>query len=281
MALVLLQWFTAPVVSAARDIDHYMQEAKDLRLPVVGYLSSVEGAAVQPSTDVWEQWLNSLQMRHPLLVPPRIEPAIGLTMKALASAGPAVVQGRRDILSSIRVPKESLREQTVWFRKLPSRSPGWHPRTDDWYDHPSFAALNRLHVQHRTQRPRADPEWRAMLDEVLQEREQGRVEGPFRTHPSWGFQAVGAAQQPTTTSFRTSRQDRLALPLLLVLFKKVLTDVRRCACEHYRRSHHNSTIRAFDKPLMDRSLHQRLSCLARGKLIYFPGSQRTESCFVG
>ena len=132
------------------------------------------------------------------------------------------------------------------------RCPGWHPRTDDWYDHPiteaTFASLNRDHIQSRTKCARADPEWQVMLDEVLHERAQGRVEGPFQAHPTWGFTAAEArpAELPAIPSG----------PAYAAFAFSVVQEgsdgrkkVRRC--EDYRRSHHNSTIRALDKPPHD------------------------------
>ena len=77
------------------------------------------------------------------------------------------------------------------------RSPGWHPRSDDRYSHPIaesvFADLNRQHIRERSTRQQPDPEWRSMLQEILQERDKGLIEGPFEAHPSWGFQAIGSS----------------------------------------------------------------------------------------
>ncbi|CAE7654513.1 Dnmt3b [Symbiodinium sp. CCMP2592] len=136
-----------------------------------------------------------------------------------------------------------------------SRSPGWHPRTDDWYDHPIpesvFAKLNRQHVRERAARPRPDPEWQTMLSEVLQERDKGLLEGPFEAHPDWGFQAVGPSTSDKADLLPMTSEVAYAAFAFSVVQEG--SDNRRKVrrCEDYRRSHHNDTVRAFDKPPHD------------------------------
>ena len=77
-----------------------------------------------------------------------------------------------------------------------AHSPGWRPRADDKYAHPisgaafAVAELNVQHIKERLRRPRPDAEWSAMLAEVLEEKQAGRIEGPFEAHPSWGFESL-------------------------------------------------------------------------------------------
>ncbi|CAE7417574.1 DNMT3A, partial [Symbiodinium microadriaticum] len=284
----------------------YMDEARARHIPVAGHLSTQAGAAVKPASDMWEQWRHSLDMSHPLLVEPRVEPAISKTVRAIIDIGPEVVQRRAHILRAIRAVRDETQEETAeWFRALPPhvarayqledgqvvqipllmhllrgcgypdcdnleadlnqgfpligplrQSPGWHIRTDDWYAHPvseaTFSDLNASHIRHRAARPRADPEWQCMLDEVVAERATGRIEGPFQAHDAWGFQAV--AEDATTSSVDLQPMD--PGPAYAAFAFSVVqegsdgcTKVRRC--EDYRRSHHNSTIHAVDKPPHD------------------------------
>ena len=83
LALVLMQGATSQVGRAEKDLEAYMSEARSRELPVAGHLHHQDRAAVQPSSNMWEQWHNSLEMRGPLLMPPRLEPAIEGTMAAL------------------------------------------------------------------------------------------------------------------------------------------------------------------------------------------------------
>ena len=306
VALVLIHNMSSCRAEDAGSLSGYMAAAKARDIPVAGHISGQLGAAVKPAQDMWEQWRHSLDMSHPLLVEPRVEPAISKTIRALVDLGPSVVQMRENILHSIRALKSAMSAETAeWFRQLPPhvarayqlednqvvqiplfmrllrgcgypdcdnleadlnrgfpllgplrQSPGWHIRTDDWYAHPisedTFAALNREHIRTRAARPKADPEWQCMLEEVVAERAAGRVEGPFQAHASWGFQAVSEAPEDASGAL----QDMAPGPAYAAFAFSVVQEgsdnrkkVRRC--EDYRRSHHNSTIHAVDKPPHD------------------------------
>ena len=306
IALVLLNNFTPSSACSVQGLSAYMEEARSRDIPVAGHLTATAAAAVKPAHDMWAQWYHSLEMSHPLLCRPRLEPAVEKTMKAIATLGPEVVQRRADILSAIRALRSEMQSETSsWYRQLPPhvarayllednqvvqipllmrllrgcgypdcdnlerdlnqgfpligqlrRSPGWHARTDDWYDHPiseeTFAALNQQHIRQRARTPRADPEWQCMLSEVLKEKAEGRIEGPFRAHDSWGFNAVDAGEADLPGELL----DMPAGPAYAAFAFSVVQEgsdgrkkVRRC--EDYRRSHHNSTISAADKPPHD------------------------------
>ena len=136
-----------------------------------------------------------------------------------------------------------------------SRSPGWHARTDDWYDHPIaedvFARLNQQHVRERAAKQRPDPEWRTMLEEVLLERDKGLLEGPFEAHVAWGFAAVGPDTGHSAGLLPMTSGPAYAAFAFSVV--QAGSDNKRKVrrCEDYRRSHHNDTVRAFDKPPHD------------------------------
>ena len=113
-----------------------------------------------------------------------------------------------------------------------SRSPCWRPRADDWYEHPIsdrvFAELNRR------------------LQEVLQESDKGLIVGPFEAHR---FKAVGIHSRGDGSKLLP-----VALGAAYAAFAFSVVQegsdghktTRRC--EDYRRSHHNDTVRAYDKP---------------------------------
>ena len=133
-----------------------------------------------------------------------------------------------------------------------SRSPGWQSRTDDWYERPiseaTFARLNSQHIRARTARNKPDPEWRTMLSEILAEKDQGLIEGPFEAHPSWGFEAVGAAADDTT-GLRPLPSGAAYAAFAFSVVQEGADGRRKVRrCEDYRRSYHNATVRAHDKP---------------------------------
>ena len=68
-------------------------------------------------------------------------------------------------------------------------TPGWRPRLDDTYANPisleAFRQLNQHHVHEKLKHSRLDPHWQHMLEEVLQEVDAGRMEGPFVGPADW------------------------------------------------------------------------------------------------
>eukprot|EP00435_Cladocopium_sp_Y103_P038353 s2136_g10.t1 len=116
---------------------------------------------------------------------------------------------------------------------------GWLPRTDERYSNPiseaEFRRLSRQHVADRIRNSKPSPHWRVMLDELLDDRNKGRVEGPLQAPPDWGVtmppvDGIIPSPAPTTHAWAA------------VCFAVV----RRC--EDYRRSSHNSTVYADDCP---------------------------------
>ncbi|CAE7252463.1 DNMT3B [Symbiodinium sp. CCMP2592] len=146
---------------------------------------------------------------------------------------------------------ESLAVGLPLLGKMPP-SPGWRPRTDDTYRFPislpAFAKVNREYIEHCLKKPRVDPEWRALLAEVSIS--AAPIEGPFEGPPDWPRKTVDAA------SVGLSKQPLPAGPVFAARAFSVCQTgadgsrkVRRC--EDYRRSHHNSTIEAHDRPEHD------------------------------
>ena len=71
---------------------------------------------------------------------------------------------------------------------------GWLPRTDQRYANPigleEFSFLNRSYLEAKLPRARPDPHWQPMLDELLLDKEKGRVAGPFCVNQLWGISTV-------------------------------------------------------------------------------------------
>ena len=78
---------------------------------------------------------------------------------------------------------------------------GWNPRLDDKYsfpvDMPTFRRTNQHYVREKLRKYHVDPHWKVMLDELIQEREKGRVSGPFEA-PRWWNMDTGCPTWTTT-----------------------------------------------------------------------------------
>ena len=121
---------------------------------------------------------------------------------------------------------------------------GWLPRLDNKYEHPldldTFVQANKTYIFDKLRSSRVDPHWQVMLEEILSEKEKGKLSGPYAAPADWPI--------PTTT---VGDLPLLPTPHGLVCpawsFSVVQSDkIRRC--EDYRRSFHNATVRARDSP---------------------------------
>ena len=121
---------------------------------------------------------------------------------------------------------------------------GWQPRLDGRYATPldidTFLKVNKEHIFARIKSKQVDQHWEVMLDEILADKERGKLSGPYRAPADWPFPTVSVRGLPL-----------LALPSgpigVATSFSVVQADkIRRC--EDYRRSYHNATIKASDSP---------------------------------
>ena len=121
---------------------------------------------------------------------------------------------------------------------------GWLPRTDGRYSKPmpwqAFVEANDKYVRDKLRSTAPSPHWKQMLEELLEVREKGRVEGPLQAPSGWNVifpevQGMQPAQCPTDEAYAA------------VCFAVVQPGkIRRC--EDFRRSMHNATIEASDSP---------------------------------
>ena len=121
---------------------------------------------------------------------------------------------------------------------------GWLPRKDERYSCPismsKFHELNKAYVKDKLQKPKPSAHWRTMLDELLQDKAKGRVQGPFLAPASWQLQTVGVEGHPCQPP--PTEEVYPALCFAVEQHDKV----RRC--EDFRRSFHNSTVAVDDCP---------------------------------
>ena len=153
------------------------------------------------------------------------------------------------LLEQIKYPDVTTlaKELTVGFPTTGQLSPGagWLPRLDSRYTSPisreEFLQVNKAYVARKLNSRLIDPHWKSMLDELVQEHEMGRVDGPFETPAEWGVPGTSVNGLPMMPAphhhvlsagcFAVQQSDK----------------VRRC--EDWRRSGHNSTVRVSDSPL--------------------------------
>ena len=141
--------------------------------------------------------------------------------------------------------EEISRDLSEGFNIIGHQNPGvgWQPRLDGRYSAPldvdTFLKVNKEHIIARVKSQQVDEHWEVML-EILAEREKGKITGPYRAPSDWPIPTVSVRGLPlmvlpggplgVATSFSVVQADK----------------IRRC--EDYRRSFHNSTIRASDSP---------------------------------
>ena len=77
-----------------------------------------------------------------------------------------------------------------------------------------------------------------MLEELLEERNKGRLEGPFRSPPDWPTPSVSPRGEELL--------DAPTTPVYAAFCFSVKQSDKLRRCEGHRRSHHNSTIFATD-----------------------------------
>ena len=123
--------------------------------------------------------------------------------------------------------------------------PGWPRRQDEKYSHPitekQFQELNTAYLKSKLKKAFVDPHWKTMLAEVLEERQRGRMVGPFHAPTNWPCNTVTVEDLPmleapsspiyTSVSFAVEQHDK----------------IRRC--EDFKRSWHNSCMVAHDAPI--------------------------------
>ena len=124
---------------------------------------------------------------------------------------------------------------------------GWWPRLDGRYQNQlsleTFKTANHAYVHQRLRQGLVDEHWEPMLQELLEDRNMGRLEGPFRAPSHWPVQTIGL---PGEDLLETPDDQILAAFCFSVLQSD---KIRRC--EDHRRSHHNSTIAVSDVPHHD------------------------------
>ncbi len=124
---------------------------------------------------------------------------------------------------------------------------GWWPRLDGRYQHPfsieTFQIANQSYVHQRLRQASVDEHWEPMLQELLDDRSKGRLEGPFRAPPDWPIETIGIPGEQLLAAPEG--------PVFAAFCFSVLQSDKIRRCEDHRRSHHNSTIAVSDVPHHD------------------------------
>ncbi len=124
---------------------------------------------------------------------------------------------------------------------------GWLPRTDERYSHPlkldTFHEVNKQYVLAKLRQGQVDDHWQPMLAELLEDRKQGRLEGPFRAPDYWPVPAIG----PPGEQLQDIPDESVYAAFCFSVQQS--DKIRRC--EDYRRSFHNATVQVWDVPHHD------------------------------
>ena len=153
------------------------------------------------------------------------------------------------LLQALRYPGIDILESELsnGFPTTGRLSPGagWQPRLDARYSHPisreTFEAVNQAYVTRKMRSKRLDPHWQVMLNEILEEHAQGRLEGPFELPVEWPAECGNFP--PLQTLPRPSGKVLAAGCFAVEQSDKI----RRC--EDHRRSGLNATVEVFDSPI--------------------------------
>ena len=138
------------------------------------------------------------------------------------------------------------RELSSGFPLTGQLSPGtgWLPRTDSKYAFPidmaTFQSLNLQHIRERLKRPVPSPHWETMLNELLADKANGKLCGPFAAPTNWGVTCVAVSGHPLQ-----QLQEKEVYAAVCFAVEQT-GKVRRC--EDFRRSYHNSLVEVADKP---------------------------------
>ena len=169
----------------------------------------------------------------------------------------------RVLLDAMGYPGASVLEHelTVGFPAIGPmpRGTGWPlrdtPKPPCPLDRPSFLVENCAYIRHNARARPPDKHAERLLAEVWDERERGRVRGPFQAHPSWGFIAVsprnpatGIAPSPLPIPHGDCAAS-FAFGIEQLDPSGALVKVRRG--EDWRRSHHNRATIVRDRPRHD------------------------------
>ena len=134
-------------------------------------------------------------------------------------------------------------------------SPGWRPRLDDRDDHPitasAFAALNQQYVNEKLRKGGVDDEWEALLTEITQEVNLGRMSGPYAAPSGWARQCVPVASHENFFVCLPAQEDARVAAALSVVQQGSDGSRKVRRCEDYGRSGHNATIQVSDVPAHD------------------------------
>ena len=191
---------------------------------------------IQEWEDTTNDWYNSL--------PYELQSVYTMNGSKHVTQVPVLIELLR--LSGHQGYKELMQELSQGFEMTGPLTPGtgWLTRVDGRYSNPisddEFRIHNLAYVRAKLHSARPSSHWRAMLDELLDEKAKGRVEGPLQAPANWKVTLRETEAGPVSPVPTDRAQAAMC-------FAVVQSDkVRRC--EDYRRSHHNSTVSASDTP---------------------------------
>ena len=217
-----------------------------LALSHLGDLTRLREEVLQDIQDMindWQdhtnQWWNSR--------PPHIQKVYWHAERHQVTQIPVMVE----LLQQCQFPGiDDLAEDLHWgFETVGELHPGcgWLPRLDERYASPLelsvFHRVNKRYVLTKLRQNYVDEHWQPMLDEILEDRSKGRLEGPFEAPEDWPRPSVAP---PGEALLKLPDKEMFAAFCFSV---SQHDKIRRC--EDYRRSHHNETVCVKDIPHHD------------------------------
>ena len=238
-----LSWKAGHPAQAAGQLEPGLRCTVEFQMSQHKYLADLRGRVLAEIHDLVEEWQDTTQSWFQQLDPSiqQVYTANGtkqvtqvpLFMHLLDLCGHGGVGDLRAELTSGFPLIGSLRQGT-----------GWLPRLDERYSTPislgEFHARNIEYVRLKLNSRHPSRFWKVMLDELLTDKEKGRVQGPFQAPDDWHVKTVGVSGHPclplptehayAAVCFAVEQQDK----------------IRRC--EDFRRSWHNATVHTHDVP---------------------------------
>ena len=141
------------------------------------------------------------------------------------------------------------------FRLTGALNPGlgWKTRSDSKYATPTdfntFLNQNKEYIQQKLVTARPDTHWQQLLQEIVEDVRNGRMEGPFIAPPDWQTETIAAAQYIDMCTLQEGPPCHVPTSVAFSI-EQIGSDgqpkIRRG--EDWKRSKHNTTVSATDTP---------------------------------
>ncbi|CAE7195818.1 eIF3-S7 [Symbiodinium natans] len=273
-----------PVGPPSSSTLQWLQALRDSALWPMDPPPRARPAAVDETISEADHWRMTMAARHALTTPPALEPALEWVLKVANMWRHDLRRIRRGVVQELKIMVDDMEDTTKeWLAcrccSTSSRDagypdvksladdladgfdmlgeikpgPGWKPRDDDRYSNPAtmqeLRSANRRYLLKRlpTARPGAHSD--ALLAELVEERRLGRVIGPARAPADWPIRTVALPHiKDMTTLVEPPDHDIFVAASFPIIQVDENGDEKLRRGKDWRRSGHNSTVKATDVP---------------------------------